>query len=143
MYKHQFVVGRTYLTREGKAVKIIAESMKYGPHYRCVQGDDGEDLTDEFGFTPGSERGWRYDRPGECEVGRCTGSAVDNPRNLVPGTALMGQVDITARLGAYYITRFGDSCRERGVLQTAKNARKQGISIDVTMAMLRLFYGRA
>lgn len=90
-YQRQFIVGRTYLTREGKRVKIIAENTKYGPHYTCVQGDDGETIVHEDPFckgvyeiTEGSERGWRYDRYGD--VGRCTGSAEDDPRNLVAGS---------------------------------------------------------
>jgi hypothetical protein len=96
-YENQFLVGRTYLSLEGKPVKIIAESNKSGPHYRCVQGDDGDTRVDRlepwddgitgpnevYEITPGSLRGWRYDREGD--VGRCTAGKVDDPRNLVPG----------------------------------------------------------
>lgn len=92
-YQRQFIVGRTYLTQAGKRVKIIAENVKYGPYYTCVQGDDGENAVFEdpvhpgiYEFRPGSEAGWRYDRPSD--AGRCTASAFDmsDPRNLVPGS---------------------------------------------------------
>jgi hypothetical protein len=90
-YEPQFIVGKTYLTKEGKRVKIIAESRRRG--YECVQGDDGVTRVDEMICTPGvyeitegSELGWRYDRKGD--VGRCTGSPHDfsDPDNLVPGS---------------------------------------------------------
>lgn len=90
-YERQFIVGRTYLTKEGKKVKIIAESCQHGPHYTCVQGDDGVTRVEEDPFhkgiyeiIEGSRLGWRYDREGD--VGRCTGGPVDNPNNLVPGS---------------------------------------------------------
>lgn len=89
-YQRQFIVGRTYLTQEGKRVKIIAENTKHGPHYACVQGDDGVTRVEEDFFHPGiyeiiegSTLGWRYDREGD--VGRCTGSE-RGPRDLVPGS---------------------------------------------------------
>ncbi len=90
-YERQFIVGKTYLTVEGKKVKIIAENTQYGPHYTCVQGDDGETRVDEnifhkgvYEITEGSTLGWRYDREGD--VGRCTGSKPGGPRDLVPGS---------------------------------------------------------
>lgn len=89
-YERQFIVGKTYLTREGKKVKIIAESTSHGPHYTCVQGDDGETRVVEDPFIKGvyeviegSQLGWRYDREGD--VGRCTGSP-NGPRDLMPGS---------------------------------------------------------
>lgn len=89
----QFIVGKTYLTQEGKRVKIINEQTKYGVHYTCVQGDDGETRVEEvigkpgvYEIIEGNTLGWRYDRSGD--VGRCTGSNFDmsDPRNLVPGS---------------------------------------------------------
>lgn len=90
-YKRNFHVGKTYLTVEGKRVKIIAENTKYGPHYTCVQGDDGETRIDEdifypgiYEITEGSQLGWRYDRASD--PGRCTGSQLGCPQNLVVGS---------------------------------------------------------
>lgn len=90
-YKRNFIVGKTYLTQEGKRVKIIAESTKYGPHYTCVQGDDGETRVEEhwkhkgvYEIVEGSELGWRYDRASD--PGRCTGSEPGCVRNLVVGS---------------------------------------------------------
>lgn len=92
-HKRQFIVGKTYLTQEGKRVKIISESTKYGPHYTTVQGDDGETKVYEDPLHPGiyeivygHESGYRYDRASDC--GRCTASAFDmsDPRNLVVGS---------------------------------------------------------
>lgn len=92
-HQRQFIVGKTYLTQEGKRVKIIAESNTHSPYYTCVQGDDGVTKIYEHPVYPGiyeivegSESGWRYDRASDC--GRCTGSAFDmsDPRNLVVGS---------------------------------------------------------
>lgn len=88
-----FEVGKTYLRQDGKKVKIIAENTKYGTHYCCVQGDDGETRVEEdpihkgiYEIIDGSQLGWRYDR--KSDAGRCTGSAFDmsDPRNLVIGS---------------------------------------------------------
>lgn len=91
-YERQFIVGRTYLSLEGKPVKIIAEN-NLGPHYQCVQGDDGEDRVElcldttgpneVYELVPGSSLGWRYDR--ESDPGRCTASKPGCLQNLVPG----------------------------------------------------------
>jgi len=69
-----FELGRTYLTRAGRSVTIIAVSDV--PGYECVQGDD---------HPPGDPKGgWRYNRASD--RGRVTGSAFDmsDPRNLIP-----------------------------------------------------------
>jgi hypothetical protein len=90
-YKPQFKVGRCYLRHDGVPVRIIAESNKSGPHYRCVQGDDGEGRWEESVLSPGtsywlpaSNFGWRYDRASD--PGRCTASHKGEPRNLVVGS---------------------------------------------------------
>lgn len=57
-----FVVGKTYMSKEGFKVKIIFENHPFGHPYACVQGDDGN---------------WRYNRPGKCEMGRSTGTPGD------------------------------------------------------------------
>lgn len=88
-YERQFIVGRTYLTVEGKRVKIIAEAGIKG-YGNWVQGDDGVTCVEEvigtpgvYEITEGNTLGWRYDRKGD--VGRCTGSE-RGPRDLVPGS---------------------------------------------------------
>jgi hypothetical protein len=63
-----FVVGKSYLRRDGKLVKIVAINDRGD----CVQGDDAEC----------TNLGWRYNRPGD--MGRCTGAMVDDPMNLMP-----------------------------------------------------------
>lgn len=89
-YVRQFIVGKTYLTEEGKPVKIINEQFIGRGYGHCVQGDDGETRIDEvigcpgvYEITEGNKLGWRYDRSGD--IGRCTGSK-RVPRDLVPGT---------------------------------------------------------
>jgi hypothetical protein len=68
----QFEVGKTYLTRGGKLVKIINKTDTKG--YECVQGND---------MNP--ETGYRYSRStGTADQGRCTGSPGDSPNNLLP-----------------------------------------------------------
>lgn len=88
-----FIVGKTYLTKEGKKVKIIAESIQPGVRGVCVQGDDGVTYVEEhwkhkgiYEIVEGNTLGWRYDREGD--EGRCTGSAHDfsEPRNLIVGS---------------------------------------------------------
>lgn len=88
-YERQFIVGKTYLTQEGKRVKIIAENGAPG-YGNWVQGDDGVTRVEPDPFCKGvweiiegNTLGWRYDRPGD--VGRCTGSE-RGPRDLVPGS---------------------------------------------------------
>lgn len=88
-YVRQFKVGKTYLTVEGKRVKIIAEAGIKG-YGNWVQGDDGVTYVEEhwkhkgiYEIIEGNTLGWRYDRSGD--VGRCTGSA-RGPRDLVPGS---------------------------------------------------------
>jgi hypothetical protein len=142
MYQHQFTVGRTYLTEAGKPVKIIAENEpSMWPHYRCVQGDDGEGrwcedwdrVTHEriTVWVPGNTLGWRYDR--ENDVGRCTGRERDE-RALLPGA-----IDLPVDgIGAYFAEKFAVSVKERGVFQTARNMRKQGVPIHVVLSLLRL-----
>lgn len=95
-YKPQFKVGRCYLRHDGVPVRIIAENNKYGPHYRCVQGDDGyvgwvDDIQKVNGkweevrvWSDGTTSGWRYDRASD--PGRCTASPRGEPRNLVVGS---------------------------------------------------------
>jgi hypothetical protein len=92
-YERQFHVGKTYLTQEGKRVKIIAESTVPGMRGACVQGDDGVTRVEEhwkhkgiYEIIEGSTAGWRYDREGD--VGRVTGSPHDfsDVRNLVAGS---------------------------------------------------------
>lgn len=98
-YVNNFRKGRCYLRFDGVPVRIIAESDKYGPHYRCVQGDDGfvgwmEDfqkspITGKYGvvtvWSDGTQSGFRYDRASD--PGRCTGSHfLYDPRNLVVGS---------------------------------------------------------
>lgn len=39
-------------------------------------------------------------------------------------------------IGYYYLSRFRQSVRERGVYQTARNLRKQGVPLHVALAML-------
>lgn len=70
-----FELGKTYLTKAGKPVKII--QVTNTPGYEAVQGDDGENTT----------LGWRYNRAED--RGRCTGSAFDmsDSRNLIPDRA--------------------------------------------------------
>lgn len=89
-YVRQFHVGKTYLTVEGKRVKIIKEHFIAKGYGYCVQGDDGETRVEEhwkhkgiYEIIEGSQLGWRYDRSGD--VGRCTGSE-RGPRDLVPGS---------------------------------------------------------
>jgi hypothetical protein len=142
-YQRQFIMGRTYLTREGKPVKIIAyNEASMWPHYGCVQGDDGEGRWDEDWidgkrctvWVPGERLGWRYDRAGESEVGRCTGSKPGGARDLMPGA-----IDLPVKaLGEFYVEKFRASVKERGVFLTAKNMRKQGIPISVVLSTLRL-----
>ena len=88
-YERQFIVGRTYLTVEGKRVKIIAEAGIPG-YGNWVQGDDGETRIEEcilkkgvYEIIEGNRLGWRYDRSGD--VGRCTGSE-RGPNDLLPGS---------------------------------------------------------
>lgn len=66
-----FELGKSYPRRDGKMVKIIA----INDDGICVQGDDHES----------PYLGWRYQREGD--RGRCTGSAVDDPHNLLPDFA--------------------------------------------------------
>lgn len=72
----RFKVGKTYRTKGGKRVKIIAESTS-PPGYECVQGDDISGLTG-VGI-------WRYNRPQD--MGRVCGSPHDfsDPNNLILG----------------------------------------------------------
>lgn len=92
-YERQFIVGKTYLTKEGKPVKIIAESVQPGVRGACVQGDDGVTRVEPhwkhkgiYEIIEGNMLGWRYDREGD--VGRVTGSPHDfsDPRNLIAGS---------------------------------------------------------
>lgn len=79
-----FELGKTYKTLEGKDVTII-EANNSIPGYETVRGDDhGPDREDEF--KPGTfhKVGYRYNREGAKERGRCTGSPVDCPQNLIP-----------------------------------------------------------
>ncbi len=63
-----FEVGKTYLTTEGKAVKLVVRRTQH-VGYETVMGED---------------KIHRYDRSTNNEdAGRCTGSAINDPRNLV------------------------------------------------------------
>ena len=63
-----FQVGKTYITKNHRLVKIIEENNEYLTH-ATVKGYDGI---------------WRYNRPQD--RGRCTGTNFDmsDPRNLIP-----------------------------------------------------------
>ncbi len=86
MYEHEipatetsFEIGKTYLSNEGHKVKIIKESYPFGHPYACVQGNDG---------------GWRYNRIGKCELGRVTGTHVDDDgKPIHPGCLLLPSVE--------------------------------------------------
>ncbi len=78
-----FELGKTYRTQAGSWVKII--EINNTPGYETVRGDDHEpDWIDDKGKA--HTLGWRYNREGKNERGRCTGSAHDfsDPRNLIP-----------------------------------------------------------
>ena len=81
----RFEVGKTYLTLEGKKVTIIGESTTKG--YETVEGDD---------FI------WRYNREGEDELGRTTGSALTCPTNLIPVTINLDKVTVEEELEEFF-----------------------------------------
>lgn len=64
-----FIIGPAYQTLGGKTVYIVEESTT--PGYECVKGDDGI---------------WRYNREGEFERGRVTGTdhTGTHQDNLIP-----------------------------------------------------------
>lgn len=77
-----FELGKTYKTHEGKDVTIIEVNNEI-KGYETVRGDDhGDDYIDEKGQA--HKLGYRYNREGKNERGRCTGSPPDCPRNLIP-----------------------------------------------------------
>lgn len=84
----KFELGKKYARLDGKVVTIIAVNDE------CVQADDGEDglaandiryagneFYAELARDP-TKLGWRYNRRGD--LGRCTASTWDDPRNLIP-----------------------------------------------------------
>lgn len=137
-YKPQFRKGRCYLRMDGKPVRIIQERDERGPHYRIVQGDDGEarwgkcwdfekkKFVDKF--FPASEFGYRYDRPSD--PGRCTGSERGEPRNLVVGS------DKTLIAAMYRV-----ECEAKDFFKAVKHAAKtKWINIKLTVWMIRHGY---
>lgn len=68
-YVSNFVVGATYVTKEGKSVRIVSEA-NVNTEYWSVLGDD-------------SAKGWRY-----ADNGFVTGTKLgaNDPRNLIIGS---------------------------------------------------------
>ena len=68
-YVSNFVVGATYVTKEGKSVRIVSEA-NVNTEYWSVLGDD-------------SAKGWRW-----ADNGVLTGAklGVNDPRNLIIGS---------------------------------------------------------
>lgn len=60
-YERQFLVGNTNLTKSGKQVKIIEETVFRSPYYTHVLGDDGI---------------WRRDR--YQDIGVCSSGSTEN-----------------------------------------------------------------
>jgi len=95
----EFIEGKRYLRMDGKPVTIIRGRYDGAKGYECVQGDDGADSPncgtsyttyDENGdsvenICTAEELGFRYNRTTtQSDLGRCTGSRWDDPRNLIP-----------------------------------------------------------
>jgi hypothetical protein len=89
-----FKVGKVYLRKDGKKIKIMGVS-NFGTSYHCVKGSDHI---------------WRYARPSD--AGRCTGSPFDMiyPYNLIVGSEQADTSDVFAPMINYrfYINRFKD-----------------------------------